>query len=168
MEKNRLAFLISEGKSFFNKNEFKSALGAFQECIEIDPYNIESFFFLANIFHLQGDIGKAIKAFKKVLEIDPGHTEASISLSVILNDIGKYDEAKKVFENLNSSALSSSGGVNDAHINKKFSQRHMELGDMYVVYQRYDEAMEQYNKSVQLDSSNLDVRVKVAKVFEKK
>ena len=39
---------------------------------------------------------------------------------------------------------------------------------MYLTYNRYDEALFEFNKAIQLDSTNLDARVKIAKVYAKK
>lgn len=166
--------LINRGKDCFQKGEYKKAKGIFNEIIE-DPSSagnvlIEAFFHMANIFHIQGEIGKAIKAFNKVLEMEPGHTDASISLSVLYNDIGHYEDAKKVFDKANQRVKQSSnqGGVEDVHINKKFSMKHLELADMYSSYNRYDEALFEYNKVIALDPANLEARIKVAKVYAKK
>jgi tetratricopeptide (TPR) repeat protein len=113
-------------------------------------------------------LGKAIKSFNKVLELNPGNTEASISLSVILNDIGKYEQAQQVFSKANDKVKSGSTGVNDPHINKKFSLKHLEIAEMYFSYNRYDEALFDYNKAIDLDPSNLEIRIKIAKVYSKK
>lgn len=166
--------LISRGKDCFGRGEYKKANGIFNELIE-DPSTSESilidaFFHMANIFHIQGEIGKAIKGFNKVLELEPGHTDASISLSVLYNDIGHYEDAKKVFDKANQRVKQTGpqGGVDDIHINKKFSLKHLELADMYSSYNRHDEALFEYNKVIALDAANLEARIKVAKVYAKK
>lgn len=165
---------MNRGKECFQKGEYKKAKSIFTELIE-DPSTSESilvdtFFHLANIFHIQGEIGKAIKAFNKVLELEPGHTDASISLSVLYNDIGHYEDAKKVFDKANKRVKQGGqqGGVEDNHINKKFSMKHLELADMYSTYNRHDEALFEYNKVIALDPNNLEARIKVAKVYAKK
>ena len=126
---------------------------------------------MANIFHLRGELGKAIKGFQKVLELSPNHTDASISLSVLYNDIGYYEQGRQVFETANKRVKTHSGegdDVQDRHINKKFSMRHFELAEMYLTYNRFDEALFEFNKSIQLDPQNLEARVKIAKVYAKK
>ena len=117
MEGTKEIQLLNEGKELFQKNILKQAQSAFEEVIEINPKNSNAYFFIGNIFHIKGQLGKAIKAFNKVLEFDPSHTDAAISLSVILNDIGKYEEAKVVFERANKKVKKESSGVNDPHIN---------------------------------------------------
>ena len=170
MENRREMELMTKGRSCFERGDYKLALTIFNEIIETNNNNSEAFFYLANIFHLKGEIGKAIKAFNKVLELDPCHTDASISLSVLYNDIGRYEEAKKIFETANQKVKrqSSQHGVADPHLNKKFAFKHFELAEMYLSYNRYDEALFEYNKSIGLTPDNLDARVKIAKVYAKK
>lgn len=168
MELTREAQLLNKGKDLFQANSFKKSMMALEEVIEINPKNIEAYFILGNIFHIKGQLGKAIKAFNKVLELDPNHTDASISLSVILNDIGKYEQAQEVFEKANNHVKKEGKGVDDPHINKKFASRHYEIAEMYFSYNRYDEALFEYNKATALDPENLEIRIKVAKVYSKK
>lgn len=168
--------VLESAKDCFSRSEYKKARAILTELVETDhagrdeSINVETYFYLANIFHMQGEIGKAIKAFTKVLELDPAHTDASISLSVLYNDIGKYESARKIFEKADERVRSKpvSEGVEDNHINKKFATRHFELAEMYMSYNRFDEALFEYNKAIALDPDNLEARVKVAKVYAKK
>jgi tetratricopeptide (TPR) repeat protein len=167
--------ILERAKACFKRSEYKKAQALFAEIIESDhpgrdrAIQVDALFHLANIFHIGGEIGKAIKAFNKVLEIEPSHTDASISLSVLYNDIGKYESAKKVFEQANERVKhKSSDGLEDKHINKKFALKHYELGEMYMSYNRHEEALFEYNKATQLDPENLETRIKVAKAYAKK
>lgn len=171
LENQRENELVAKAKELFDKGEYKKAQTLFTEVIEINGKQTESFFYLGNIFHIKGDIGKAVKAFSKVLELDPGHTDAAISLSVLYNDIGRYDQAKAIFDRANEKVKKKNAGqgnFDDPHINKKFSMKHYELADLYFSYNRYDEALFEYNKASALDPSNMDVRIKIAKVYAKK
>ena len=172
LKDTRQAELIKTGKDYFDRGDFQRALVIFSELVEVSDKNSEPYFYLGNIFHMQGDLGKAIRAFQKVLELDPCHTDASISLSILYNDIGRYEEGQKIF-NMTAERVKSRGnplgqGVQDVHVNKKFAMKHYELAEMYMSYNRFDEALFEYNKTVSLDPENLESRVKVAKVYAKK
>lgn len=161
--------LLKKAKEAFQKNDLKTASLLLNEVIEHNPNSTEGFFYLANVFHVRGELGKAIKAFSRVLELDPNHTDAAISLSVIYNDIGKYEEAKAIFEKANSQVKNTqSQGLSDPHLNKKFSLRHYEIAEMYASYARYDEALFEYNKAATLDPDNLEIRIKISKNYSKK
>lgn len=168
MENKRELQLLEQGKELFNKNSLSKAQKLFEEVIESNPSNSEAYFFIGNIFHIKGLLGKAVKAFNKTLEINPNHTDAAISLSVILNDIGKYEEAKNIFDKANNQVKKENSGIQDPHINKKFSLKHYEIAEMYFSYNRYEEALFEYNKAAALDPENLEIRIKVAKVYSKK
>ena len=163
--------LLKTARECFDKQEYKKAQIVLNEIIESDDRNVDALFLLANIFHINGEIGKAIKAFTKVLNLSPEHTDAAISLSVLYNDIGQYEEAKKVFDTANERVKGKnkgSGLTEDKHINKKFASKHYEIADLYLSYNRYDEALFEFNKVIGLDPENLEARIKIAKVYAKK
>lgn len=169
MENVKLSDLLKKAKEAFQKNDLKTASLFLNEIIEQNPNATEAFFYLANVFHVRGELGKAIKAFQRVLELDPHHTDAAISLSVIYNDIGKYEEAKAIFEKANNQVKNNQQqGISDPHLNKKFSLKHYELAEMYASYGRTDEALFEYNKASTLDPDNLEIRIKIAKTYTKK
>ena len=169
MENVKLSDLLKKAKEAFQKNDLKTASLFLNEIIEQNPNATEAFFYLANVFHVRGELGKAIKAFQRVLELDPHHTDAAISLSVIYNDIGKYEEAKAIFDKANNQVKNTqTSGVTDPHLNKKFSLKHYEIAEMYASYGRCDEALFEYNKAAALDLDNLEIRIKIAKTYTKK
>jgi len=169
LEYVKLNDLVKKAKEAFQRNDLKTAALLLNEAIEQNPNSTEAFFYLANVFHVRGELGKAIKAFQRVLELDANHTDAAISLSVIYNDIGKYEEAKQIFEKANNQVKNTQNqGVTDPHLNKKFSLKHYELAEMYTSYGRFEEALFEYNKAATLDPDNLEIRIKVAKNYTKK
>ena len=170
--------LLQKAKQCFERREYRNAEVLLREIVEgemgreaSDDLKSDAYFWLGNIFHLKGQIGKAIKALETCLKLSPAHTDASISLSVILNDIGQYDRAKNVFHRADArvkNASAKNGAVKDQHINKTFSQRHFEIAEMYFSYQRFDEAIFEYTKSAGLDPENLEARLKLAQALSKK
>ena len=164
---------LSSAKNFLKRGESKKALNLLSEIIEEGQGEkevlSESYFHLGSLFHSRGEIAKAIKAFEKVLELEPNHTDAAISLSVLYNDIGSYESARKVFQSADERVKNRPvEGVDDPHVNKKFSVKHFELAELYMSYNRFDEALFEYNKAITLDGTNLEARLKVAKVYAKK
>lgn len=138
-----------------------------QEKLATHPRSAEAYYFLGVIYWFKGNLGKAIQHLKQSLEIDPKSTDASICLSVLYNDIGKYDDARKIFELANQSVSQNRSGT-DLEVDRKFAIKHFELADLYFRYRRYDEAIDQYTKSIQLDPSSLDTKIKRAKAYAKK
>ena len=163
--------LLTEGKKYFSNKDYQRAQECFSKLLEHDDKNADAYYHLANLFHMKGELGKAIKAFNKVLTLDHNHTDAAISLSILYNDIGRYEDGKRVF-NLTSERVkttsSSSGQLEDTHLNKKFAQKHYEMAELYMSYDRYDEALFEYKKTITLAPELLEARVKMAKVYAKK
>lgn len=164
---NQSSLLDKAVKAFDNK-QYNLAMTTLEDVIENEEDNLKAWFHLANVYHLKGQLGKAVNAFQKVLELDPGHTDASISLSVILNDIGRYEEARKHFENANSTVKKDSNqGVFENSIDRKFSQKHYELGELYFSYNRFDEALFEYTKAQKLNKNNHEISIRIAKLYAK-
>ena len=168
MNNQRELKLLNNAKELLQKNDLAKSMALFEDLLSLNPAHSEAYFNIGNIHHIQGQLGKAVKSFNKVLELDPNHTDAAISLSVILNDIGRYEDAKKVFDRASKKVVNQKKGIQDPHINQKFSAKHFELAEMYFAYNRYEEALTEYTKASGLNPENLEVRIKIAKVYSKK
>jgi tetratricopeptide (TPR) repeat protein len=169
MNNQKETYLLRKAMTAYEGHHYNQAFKLFSEVLDNSPNNAEALFYLGNIFCARGEISKCVKAFKKVLQIDPDHTDAAISLSVVYNDIGQYENAKDVFNNADMRIKQSRYGEqgSDVHVNKKFAFKHYELAEMYLTYERYDEALFEYNKAIKLDSENVEARIKIAKVYSK-
>ena len=119
------------------------------------------FHLLATIYYDQGKFNKAIRAFKRALEIDPAFTDSSVGLSIILNDLGRYDEGKKVFEEAKT-MLTFKNREDDTVINLKLCEKHDALGDLYVQYERFEGAKEEFKKALALAPKRMDIQFKLA------
>ena len=161
---------LNQVRALIKTSEFKKAEKYLSRLVSVGEENPNVYFELGNLYHLRGEIGRAIKSFKKTLEVDPSHTDASISLSVLLNDVGQYSEARKVFEDTDRRVKQGAGSslIEDKHINKKFSLKHLELADLYLTYNRFDEALFELKKASALDSKNLEFKLKLARIYSKK
>ena len=135
--------------------------------LEHEPESADGHYLMGVLHYFQGQVGQTIENLKKALAIDPRHTDAAICLSVLLNDIGKYEDARKIFEQANHSVVHKRNGVVSG-VDQKFAIKHLELGDLYFRYRRYDEAIDEYGKAALLDPTTLDIRIRRAKAYAKK
>ncbi len=158
---------VKEIQAKIQKKSYQEASELIRQALLIEPDNAD-FYYLRGILHsYQGRLTDSIEDLKRSLQLDPRHTDSAVCLSVILNDIGRYDEAKKIFEQANQSVFLKQIG-DDAQIDRRFSVKHFELGDLYFRYRRFDEAIEEYNKAIQLEPQAVDIRIKRAKAYAKK
>jgi tetratricopeptide (TPR) repeat protein len=158
---SRYLDLYELAKDKFEKKQYTLAEKYLNQILLEDNSASEVFFLLGSICHNQGHFSKAIFNFKKTLELDPDHTEAAISLSILYNDLGRYSEAKHIFTEAKQRLEHKDV---DPHLQKKFAQKHIEIGDMYLKQGLYDETMEEYIKAQRLDPSSLKAELRMGKL----
>jgi tetratricopeptide (TPR) repeat protein len=159
--------LLDAAREKLKNGENAMAERLLQQLVLLNNKIPEIFQMLGTIYYDQGKFTRAIQSFKRALEIDPGFTDASIGLSIIYNDLGKYNEGKLVFEEAQR-ALAQRRTKADPYVEERLSAKHLELGDMYFQYHRYDEALEQYYKALNLTSRKPDVHMKIVEIYLRK
>src|SRR3954463_1579690 len=130
--------MLGTARQKFIDGDYKIAESLLQQILLINNRIPEVFHMLATIYYDRSEFSKSIKHFKRALEIDPTYTDASIGLSIILNDLGRYDEGKAIFKEAQE-ALNEKKQKNDPYADEKLSEKHMQLGDLYFSFQRFDE-----------------------------
>jgi tetratricopeptide (TPR) repeat protein len=159
--------LLSLAREKFTAGEMAMAERLLQQLILLNNKIPEVFHMLGTIYYDQGKFTKAIQTFKRALELNPAFSDASIGLSIIYNDLGKYQEGKAVFEEAQKQ-LAQSKNKPDPYVEERLSAKHLELGDMYFQYGRFDDALEQFYKAVNLTTRKPDVHMKIVEVYLRK
>jgi tetratricopeptide (TPR) repeat protein len=159
--------VVKEIQKTIQQKKYRSAEEMLKQALLSEPDNADYYYLRGLLRSYQGRLVDSIEDLKRSLYMEPKHTDAAVCLSVILNDIGRYDEAKKVFEQANQSVFLKQLG-DDLQIDRRFSVKHFEMGDLYFRYRRFDEAIEEYNKAILLDPQSIDMRIKRAKAYAKK
>jgi tetratricopeptide (TPR) repeat protein len=154
-------------QDLLNNRSFSEADDLLSAWLRAEPENPDATYLQALSNYFQGHLSKTIDGLKKTLALNPNHTDAAISLSVLYNDVGRYDEGKDVFAKANQSIAVSAVGE-DGQIDRKFALKHLEVGDLYFRYRRFDEAIEEYTKALSLSPNEADIRLRRAKAFAKK
>lgn len=164
-------FDIEKVRQLVWSRDFAEAIRLCEHCLDVsestESDKKNALHLLGTSYYLQGQLGKSVECFKKVLSIDPKFTDSAISLSIIYNDIGRYDEAKKIYHVANQSLQLKRRGTDDL-LDRKFALKHIEMGDLYFKYHRYDDALDDYSRAARLDPTHLEIRIKLAKVYAKK
>ena len=124
----------------------------------------ESFTLLGHVYYDLGQFDYAVAAFKKALSLDAGFTEAALSLSILYNDLGRYEEGKFHFNRVKHQIEKVS---DDPFIQEKFARKHEELGDLYLHYGYFDEALRQFEQGLKLKVDLIDLQIKIAKTYER-
>lgn len=110
----------------------------FNERIENNPHESESWSALADIYRRQDRLEEAIDHYEYALAIDPTHLWANIQLANCYYDLNRFQEA---IDSLNEAVANQ---VDTSII-------HASLGDCYFQLQRYIDAKEEYHKALNLN-----------------
>lgn len=159
--------LLDTAREKFRNGEMPMAERLLQQLLLLNNKLPEVYQMLGTIYYDQGKFTRAIQTFKRALEIDPTFTDASVGLSIIYNDLGKYNEGKQVFEDAQR-ILAKNKAKNDPYVEERLAAKHLELGDLYFQYHRYDEALDQYYKATALTARKADAQMKVVEVYLRK
>lgn len=151
--------LFQAAKEYFNEGHYKIVEPMLQQLLIIDDKNPEVHYMAGTLYFEKGQLKRALSSFKRALEIDANFTDASIGLSIILNDLGRYSEGKRVFEEAYALMKQKDASGSTPYVNEKLAQKHEELADLYFLYKRYEEALENYNRAA--DFSKLHVNYKI-------
>ena len=152
--------LFHAAKEYFNEGHYKIVEPMIQQLMIVDDRNPEVHYMAGTLYWEKGQLKKALAAFRKSLEIDPNFTDSSIGLSIILNDLGRYSEGKRVFEEAYALMKQKDASGSEPYINEKLAQKHEELGDLYFLYKRYEEALENYNRAADFSKHHIDYKIK--------
>ncbi len=154
-------------QDLLRRKDYLAATALLKDMERQDPENADTFYLLGVTQYFQGKISETIESLRKCLDLNPKHTDAAICLSVLFNDLGQYEEGRKTFDTANQSIAHQQPGE-DLGVDRKFCLKHLELGDLYARYRRFDEAIEQYTRAMVLDPTDLEIRIRRAKSFAKK
>ena len=152
--------LFHAAKEYFNEGHYKIVEPMIQQLLIVEDRNPEVHYMAGTLYFEKGQLKKALASFRKSLEIDPNFTDSSIGLSIILNDLGKYGEGKQVFEEAYALMKQKDSSGTSPYINEKLASKHEELADLYFLYKRYEEALENYNKAADFSKNHIEYKIK--------
>jgi len=159
---------LSEAKSLFLNKQFEKAKQTLHPYILENNNDYRLYSLLGLIYHKEGSFYKAINNYKKSVELNINDIESYLNLSLIYNDLGKYEEAltyyKMAYSNYNSNKKVLKSQDNK-EINTMFSNQHQKLGELYLRYNRLEEAYLDFEKASKLDPNNNEAVISMAEVL---
>ena len=158
--------LLQIAREDLARSSLTSAEKALEQAILLNNQVAEAFYLLGLVYSKRGKFKKAILSFEKALSLDAFHTEAAIALSSLYNDVGKYKEGAGVFTKTKKRLERTAPGF-DPRINQGLVQKHNELGCLYMRYERFIEAYNEFSKAYNLEPDNTLSCVQMAKCLAK-
>lgn len=158
--------ILAMAREAFVEGKYQKAEPLLSQLLLLETRNPEIYQMLGTIYYDRGQFKKAIKTFQRALEVDPTYTDASVGLSIILNDLGRYEEGRAVFEAAQKE-LAKVRSASDPYLNERFAQKHLELGSLYFQHNRFQEALEQFFKALNLTARKAECQLKIAETYQR-
>jgi len=165
------------------------ALTEFQRALQLDSRNADALTGEAHSYEHAGRIADAEAAYKKAIILRPDYWDGYNSLGLFYDDQGKYDDAYKQLQHAieltpdNATAYSNLGAAYvDSGDPKKFAQgeaalkksielgpsygAYANLGDLFLLQNRYAEAADATEKALQLNDKDFIVWANLVAAYE--
>ncbi|MCY3412213.1 MAG: tetratricopeptide repeat protein [Candidatus Heimdallarchaeota archaeon] len=179
--------LIKTGKAHKKLNRFERALEYFKRAFSLKPdydglqeeldetqktvnlEKIDLYLQKAREYRTEEKPKKAISNYKKVLEIDPDHLEALYEMGELLKKQGELEEARECFLKIKSidpeykDSKDLLQQIDDALI-----ALYTNDGNENLKKKKYQDAINLYNKALDINPNNPDVLLLKAKAYQKK
>lgn len=159
---------IGEAKSYLQTKQFEKAVLTLQPFVIENNRDYRIYNLLGLIYHKNGNFNKAINNYRKAIELNSNDVESFLNLSLIHNDLGKYEEgsnfynkAFEVFKNIETRVYNE----NLSDIDEMFSKQHKSIGELYLRYNKLEEAEYEFKKAIKLDETNLDSYLLLSEVL---
>ncbi|MBA2626559.1 MAG: tetratricopeptide repeat protein, partial [Gemmatimonadales bacterium] len=107
---------------------------------------------------------RALAEFDRALALNPRYIEALIHRGLVLNELGRSDEAQETF---NRAAAVDAGTIAGfpAPVAAQLANRHAELAQAYAEVGALTNAIEQYERALELGPTFHDLRYRMARLL---
>jgi tetratricopeptide (TPR) repeat protein len=85
--------LFAEGVRLFNLRDNKNAIRCFEEVLNVGKDRSDVLPYLANLYALDGDIGKSARYWERAVKASPDSARFRISLGLAYSELGRKDDA---------------------------------------------------------------------------
>ncbi len=152
--------MYEESRRLFEEGRYTEAEPLLKDILRIKPNYADVLNKLGFIAHIKGELKEAAEYFRKALEINPFYTEASLNLAITYNEMGEFEKAKNVMAMAAQIAHPTPEKI-DRFAAKKLANEHFRLGNLYMEFGMYDEAIEEFRKALKMAPDFPDVHTKL-------
>jgi tetratricopeptide (TPR) repeat protein len=134
----------SQGNHGVPKENVDKAIEHLEALVRVDPSDTDSILLLGHLYRVDNQPKKAEATFRKVLQTDPNSKVGLANLSEIYIQQGDFDQAAETLNKIPEAEMD--------------SQLYGMLGYAYSQTQRFDKAIETYQKALTQDPDNNNLR----------
>lgn len=99
-QKKTASYFFQKGEEAMDVQSYKTALAHFNECLRLDPYFMEAYYYRAQVRESMGDSKGALTDFNIYLESKPQNTEALFQRAMLRYQYAQWAMAREDFLNL--------------------------------------------------------------------
>ncbi len=121
----------------FNSKNYTSAYENFTKLLQLDPQNVEAYFFLGIISFINTEFQEAINYFEQGLDIDPDNIDILNYLSKSYKQVESFEDAIESLEKI-------------ADIEPENAEIWLRIGDIYEEMEYYQEAQEALETAIEI------------------
>jgi tetratricopeptide (TPR) repeat protein len=96
-QKKNASYYFQKGEEAMDVQSYKLALAHFNECLRLDPYYMEAYYYRAQVRENMGDSKGALTDFNIYLESKPQNTEALFSRAMLRYQYSQWAMAREDF-----------------------------------------------------------------------
>ena len=164
--------VFKEAKKLIAANRLEQAKVVLQPLITELNNDYRIFSMLGFIYHKQGLFSRAIKNYRKALEMNSADIETAINLSLVYNDLGKYEEGAELYSKAvgmleTANSKDQSDTKNNDDINIMFSNQHTNIGELYLRYNRSQDAYVEFEKALRLHATSQQAHIEMAECLSR-
>jgi len=159
--------LYQTGNELFEAGKYAEAEPVLKDVIRMNPNYADVQNKLGIIAHLTSRFKEASEYFERAVAINPMYTEASLNLAITYNDLGEFGKAQEVFSLAAQIAHPTPSSL-DPFAARKLANEHYKVGNIYLEFGMYDNAIEEYQKAARLHPGAADVLTKLGVALRNK
>ncbi|MDH3326914.1 MAG: tetratricopeptide repeat protein [Gammaproteobacteria bacterium] len=175
------------GKTQLQKKDYKNAKISFLKVLDFDKLNASSWYYLGRISSKEKDYDKAIEAYSRAVELKPSFLKAKLNLAVRYSNKKKHEKAAELYQsivkadatyakawlNLGISSFNL-GGLDQAEtalatyltLKPDSVIGYQRLARVYSKQQRHKKAVLALEQALDIDISNIDLRLEYASALK--
>jgi len=156
--------VVARGISAWERDDFEAALETFAGVLDEFPEFADVQNKAGLCLAMLGRLEEALERFDTAVRTNPAYAEAHLNRGIVLNDLGRHEEAQEAFSKAGDLDRRDSR-VYPSEAGNRIAVTHAQLGDLYLVANRPEEAIKQYEAALEIRPRFMDIRSKFAETL---
>jgi tetratricopeptide (TPR) repeat protein/glycosyltransferase involved in cell wall biosynthesis len=151
----------NRGNIYYNQGNFTQAESDYKSAVSLEPNNYEFNINLGNCYLQQKEFDESLRHYNKCLELKPNDALSFNNIGITLFKLHRFKEAKSYFKY----ALNNDPQNAEFHFNLAGCYR--ELGESASAKEDLINAIESYNRAVEIDPNRKGALINIANIYKK-